>query len=207
LIGTGGGSRGGDDGRFATQEGIDMGHGGFGVWARGKLALIKDNHAEGHFGKAPYAFFVHPRFVEDKRIPDVSGTPPDIVGKTFKEIGELLGGEDGEGLQLQSYGGFVNNSAMGTFQTGLDLSYFGTANGDEGSILEGATIVSVAKSGRGMQTIHSNIFTLEDVTFEATFPENTITAIFCNSCNGCTLKTPSTTLSILNVETARGGNC
>mmetsp|Transcript_27096 Transcript_27096/g.44737 ORF Transcript_27096/g.44737 Transcript_27096/m.44737 type:complete len:728 (+) Transcript_27096:7-2190(+) len=59
IIGRGRGSRGHDDGRFAIQSGQDMAHGGFGIWARGKLALIQRNHAEGHFGVAPFAFFVH----------------------------------------------------------------------------------------------------------------------------------------------------
>lgn len=205
MIGTGGGSRGGDDGRFATQEGIDMGHGGFGIWARGKLALIQDNHAEGHFGRAPYAFFVHPLFVEDKRVPDVMGTPPELIGKTFHEIGNMIGGE---GLQLQSYGGFIDNSAVGSFQIGLDMSYFGTANSEVGSVIEGAQIRSLAISGRGLSTIHSNIFTLNDVTLEGPAGvANSITAIWCNNCNGCTLQTPNTALTILNVETERGGNC
>ena len=141
IIGTGGGTRGGDDGRFATQAGIDMGFGGFGIWSRGKLAMIMNNHCEGHFGRAPYAYFVHPLFLEDKVVPNVMGTPPEIVGLSAHDIGKLVGGE---GLQIQTYGGFVNNTAVGTFQIGLDFSYFGTLNAEVGSIIEGARIRSLA---------------------------------------------------------------
>lgn len=90
-----------------------MAHGGFGIWCRGKLALVQDNHCEGHFGFSPYAFFVHPNFISDKRVPDVSGTPPELVGKTSNEISKMLGAA---GLELQSFGGFVNNTATATFK-------------------------------------------------------------------------------------------
>lgn len=204
MIGTGGGSRGGDDGRFSTSSGLDMGHGGFGIWARGKLSLIQDNHAEGHFGRSPYAFFVHPNFLGDKRVPNVPGTPPELVGLTAHEIGKLVGGE---GLQLQTYGGFVNNTAVGTFQVGLDFSYFGTQNALVGSIIEGANIRSLASSGMGLSTVHTNLLSLHDVTIEGTVADNTITGIWCNNCNGCTLQTPNVTLVVENVGTVRGGNC
>ena len=205
IIGTGGGTRGGDDGRFASQKGKDMAFGGFGIWARGKLALIKDNHCEGHFGMAPYGFFVHPLFLENKKVPDVPGTPEEIVGLTGHEISKLVGSS---GLHLQTYGGFINNSAVATFQIGLDLSYFSTSETDSvGSIIEGANIQALASSGNGISTTHSRIFTLTDVTIEGLVPDNTLTGIWCNSCNGCTLQTPNTTLAVDNVEVIRGGNC
>jgi hypothetical protein len=204
IIGTGGGSRGGDDGRFSSSSGIDMAHGGFGIWARGKLALIEGNHCEGHFGNAPYAFFVHPNFIKDKIVPDVTGTDPYLVGKRLRDIKPT----HTNGLQLQSYGGFIGNTAVGTFQNGLELSYFSVSDSDEvGSIIEGMSVKNLAKNGRGITTIHSKLFTLNEVTIEGTVADNTITGIFCNNCNGCTLSTPNTTLVVENVMTVRGGNC
>jgi len=205
IIGTGGGSRGGDDGRFGTQKGLDMAHGGFGIWCRGKLALVQGNHAEGHFGFAPYAFFVHPSFVSTKRVPDVPGTPTGLVGKTLQEISNAVGGS---GLQLQSYGGFVSNTAVASFQIGIDLSYFSNNQAEEvGSIVDGAQIRALASSGRGVSTTHISIFTFNDVKIEGVVEDNTITGIWCNNCNGCTLSTPNTNLVFENIYVDRGGNC
>jgi len=199
IIGTGGGSRGGDDGRFSSQLGKDMAHGGFGIWARGKMALIQGNHCEGHFGVSPFAFFVHPNFIKDKKVPDVPGTPAELVGVRLKNINP----SNTNGLQLQSYGGFVNNTAIATFKVGIDLSYFGVSEDDTiGSIIEGADIVNLAASGRGISTTHSRLFTLNDVTLKGG-----TTGIWCNNCNDCHLQTPNTTLVIEDVETLRGGNC
>lgn len=223
IIGTGGGSRGHDDGRFSSQLGLDMAHGmcsrnyvcdylnisflmlgliikgGFGIWARGKLALIQGNHCEGHFGVSPFAFFVHPNFIKDKKVPDVPGTPAELVGIRLKNINP----SNTNGLQLQSYGGFVNNTAIATFKVGIDLSYFGVSEDDTiGSIIEGADIVNLAASGRGISTTHSRLFTLNDVTLKGG-----TTGIWCNNCNGCHLETPNTTLVIDDVDVVRGGNC
>mmetsp|Transcript_15018 Transcript_15018/g.23252 ORF Transcript_15018/g.23252 Transcript_15018/m.23252 type:complete len:834 (+) Transcript_15018:90-2591(+) len=204
IIGKGGGSRGGDDGRFSLSSGIDMAHGGFGIWVRGKLALVEGNHCEGNFGRAPYAFFVHPNFMKDKIVPDVSGTDSFLAGKKVGDIEPT----HTNGLHLQSFGGFVGNTAVGSFQVGIDLSYFSVKDGDEvGSIIEGASIRNLAKNGRGISTIHSRVFTLKEVTIEGTVEDNTITGIFCNNCNGCILSTPNTTLVVENVMTVRGGNC
>lgn len=206
IIGTGGGTRGGDDGRFSTQKGLDMAHGGFGIWARGKLALIQGNHVEGHFGFAAYAFFVHPNFISDKVVPDVPGTPPMLVGKALKDIPT----PDGSGLNLQTYGGFIDNTAVGTFQVGIDMSYFSSTEDDTvGSIISGARIRNLAKSGFGLKTTHSRIFTLDDVVIEGTVSDNTIIGIWCNSLNcgsGCMLQTPNTTLVITDVLEVRDGN-
>jgi hypothetical protein len=204
IIGTGGGSRGHDDGRFASQSGLDMAHGGFAIWARGKLALIQNNRAEGHFGFAPFAFFVHPNFVSQKVVPDVPGTPPDLIGKSLKTLGHDTPG----GLLLQTYGGFKGNTAKATFKVGIDLSYFGTESASAvASIIEGADIKSLASSGRLISTTHSAMFELDNVKLEGQVSSNTITAIWCNNCNGCTLQTPNTTLTIDTVMTVRGGNC
>jgi len=147
---------------------------------------------------------VHPNFLGEKRIPDAPGTPPELVGKLLKDIPV----PDDNGLQLQTYGGFVNNSAVGTFIIGIDLSYFSRSENDEiGSIIQGADIVSLASSGRGISTTHSSVFTLDHVTIEGTVDDNSITGIWCNNCNGCTLATPNTTLVIENVDVVRGGNC
>jgi len=204
IIGTGGGSRKGDDSRFGTELGRDMAHGGFGIWARGMLALIENNHCEGHFGVSPYAFFVHPKFVEDKPVPDVPGTPAILVGKNRHEIRN----GNGNNIHLQSYGGFVNNTAVATFTTGIALSYF-PANADDevGSIIDGAHIQALGSSGQGISTTHSRIFTLNDVTIEGMFEGNTITGIWCGSCNNCQLVTPNTTLVFENLNVNRGGNC
>jgi len=204
IIGTGGGSRKGDDSRFGTELGRDMAHGGFGIWARGVLALIKNNHCEGHFGASPYAFFVHPRFVEDKPVPDVPGTPAILVGKSRHEIWQVTSG----GTQLQSYGGFVGNTAVATFQNGIALSYFASTSDDEvGSIINGAHIQALGSSGRGISTTHSRIFTLNDVTIEGMVENNQLYGIYCGSCNNCQLVTPNTNLIFENVNVDRGGNC
>eukprot|EP00588_Corethron_pennatum_P012842 CAMPEP_0194273462 /NCGR_PEP_ID=MMETSP0169-20130528/6793_1 /TAXON_ID=218684 /ORGANISM="Corethron pennatum, Strain L29A3" /LENGTH=784 /DNA_ID=CAMNT_0039016421 /DNA_START=76 /DNA_END=2430 /DNA_ORIENTATION=- len=204
IIGTGGGSRSGDDSRFGTELGRDMAHGGFGIWARGLLALIENNHCEGHFGLSPYAFFVHPKFVEDKPVPDIPGTPTILVGKTRHEIRRA----NGNNIHLQSYGGFVNNTAVATFVTGIALSYFpANANDEVGSIIEGAHIRALGSSGQGISTTHSRIFTLKDVTIEGMVEGNTITGIWCGSCNNCNLVTPNTTLIFENLKVDRGGNC
>jgi len=207
IIGTGGGTRGGDDGRFSIQKGKDMAHGGFGIWARGKLALVQGNHAEGHFGFAAYSFFVHPNFISDKVVPDVPGTPSILVGKKRKDI---PGEPDGTGLHLQTYGGFIDNTAAATFKVGIDMSYFSSSLEDTvGSIIEGARIRNLAKSGFGLKTTHSRIFTLNDVVIEGTVSDNTIIGIWCNNLNcgpGCMLQTPNTTLIFNNVQEERDGN-
>merc|ERR1712194_267174 len=144
-------------------------------------------------------------FIKEKIIPDAPGTPPALVGRRLDDIpveDEILG------LQLQTYGGFVNNSAVGTFKTGIDLSYFSVNHADDvGSVIEGATIVSLAALGRGISTTHSRVFTLDRVTIEGVVDDNSITGIWCNNCNGCTLKTPNTTLVVDHVDVVRGGNC
>jgi len=187
-----------------SRSGHRRAHGGFGIWCRGKLALVQGNHAEGHFGVSPFAFFVHPNFISDKVIPDVQGTPAELAGKKLKDIEPT----HTNGLQLQSYGGFINNSAVATFQVGIDLSYFSvTADDEVGSIIQDAFIKNLALNGRGISTTHSSLFTLNDVTIQGTVAENTITGIWCNNCNGCTLQTPNTTLVFENVASNRGGNC
>jgi hypothetical protein len=184
--------------------GLDMAHGGFGIWCRGKLAMVRNNHAEGHFGFSPFAFFVHPNFVSTKVVPAVPGTPALLVGKSLKDIGSMTIG----GFHLQSYGGFKDNSAVATFKIGIDLSYFATSATDTvGSIVEGAKIRALAKSGHGISTTHSSLFTLNDVSIAGDFTVNTITGIWCNNCNNCTLRTPNTSLVISNVNKTRGGNC
>jgi hypothetical protein len=207
IIGTGGGSRGHDDGRFASRNGTDMAHGGFGIWCRGLLALVKGNHAEGHFGRSPYAFFVHPNFISDKIVPDVQGTPSVLVGKSLKQIAKEF--EYTGGVHLQTYGGFIANSALATFQAGLDMSYFGGSIDDHvGSIINGANIQALAKSGSGLFTTHSRIFTLNDVAIEGMVQNNTMTGIWCNNLgNGATLEIQSANLVIGNVAVIQGGNC
>lgn len=87
------------------------------------------------------------------------------------------------------------------------MSYFGTSGSNGGSIIEGLSLHSLASSGRGMSTTHSTVFTLNQVTISGVVNDNTITGIWCNNCNGCTLRTPNTTLAIENVQVIRGGNC
>jgi hypothetical protein len=184
-----------------------MAHGGFGVWARGLLALVQGNHAEGHFGRSPYAFFVHPNFISDNIVPNVPETPSVLVGKSLKQIAKAF--EYTGGMHLQTYGGFINNSAVATFQVGLDMSYFGGGLDDHiGSIIQGANIQALAKSGSGLSTAHSRIFTLNGVTLEGMVQNNTMTGIWCNNLgNGETLEIQSANLIIENVAVIRGGNC
>jgi len=149
-------------------------------------------------------FFVHPRFVEDKPVPDVPGTPAILVGKSRHEIWQVTSG----GTQLQSYGGFVGNTAVATFQNGIALSYFASTSDDEvGSIINGAHIQALGSSGRGISTTHSRIFTLNDVTIEGMVENNQLYGIYCGSCNNCQLVTPNTNLIFENVNVDRGGNC
>lgn len=205
VIGTGGGTRGGDDGRFGTTEGTDMGHGGFGIWARAIYSQIDSNRAEGFFGRSPFAFFVHPGFIESLVIPDVPGTPQELAGKTLRQ----LGNEYEDVLTLNTFGSFASNSAYGTWQIGLDLSYFSKpANVPEGHIFEDMNLVALAKSGRGVSTIHSQVFTMRGGSIDAIYPGNTITAIFCNNCNQCQLNWQEEgVVDITGVEVLRGGNC
>ena len=153
----------------------------------------------------PFAFFVHPGFLENLVIPDVPGTPQELAGKTLRQ----LGNECEDVLTLNTFGGFASNSAYGTWQIGLDLSYFSKpANLPEGHIFEDMNLVALAKSGRGVSTIHSQVFTMRGGSIEAIYPGNTITAIFCNNCNQCQLNWQEEgVVDITGVEVLRGGNC
>ncbi len=206
VIGSGGGTRGGDDGRFGSSKGTDMGHGGFGIWARMIYSEIDNNRAEGFFGRSPFAFFVHPNFIGNLAIPDVLGTPQELIGKTFHQ----LHNDDYKGvLTLNTFGSFASNSAYGTWPIGLDLSYFSKpANVTAGHVFEDMNLVALAKSGRGVSTIHSQLFTMRGGSIDAIYPGNTITAVFCNNCNQCQLNWQEEgVVDITGVAVLRGGNC
>eukprot|EP00804_Cyclotella_cryptica_P015876 CCRYP_006384-RB/>CCRYP_006384-RB protein AED:0.04 eAED:0.04 QI:66/1/1/1/0.75/0.6/5/189/1059 len=205
LIGNGGGTRGGDDGRFAIKNGTDMGHGGFGIWARGGYCHIENNRAEGSFGLAPYAFFVHPNFVSDKLVPNVTGTPEFLIGKSSHQLGHELDHD----LTIQSFGSFKNNSARGTWRNGLDLSYFGAPKHTlDGHILVNVELIALAQSGYGAFTIHSKVFTMRGGIISGAHIGNTITGVFCNSCDNCTLNwIEEDGADISGVGVIRGGNC
>eukprot|EP00550_Attheya_septentrionalis_P000654 CAMPEP_0198285446 /NCGR_PEP_ID=MMETSP1449-20131203/4720_1 /TAXON_ID=420275 /ORGANISM="Attheya septentrionalis, Strain CCMP2084" /LENGTH=1026 /DNA_ID=CAMNT_0043982855 /DNA_START=46 /DNA_END=3126 /DNA_ORIENTATION=+ len=207
FVGTGKGTRGGDDGRFSTQAGEDMGHGGFGVWARGVYSKIQNNHAEGHFGRAPFAYFVHPSFVEHIRVPDVPGTPDFLVGKTRQEVAHAFAHDfdPPTSLTIQTFGAFVNNTARGTWGIGLDVSYFGSTVGvPEGNLIENFELEALAYSGSGMHTTHSSTFTLRGGSMRGAVEGNAIVGIFCN--NGG-LEIFYNESDIINVALIRGGNC
>mmetsp|Transcript_37281 Transcript_37281/g.78626 ORF Transcript_37281/g.78626 Transcript_37281/m.78626 type:complete len:1014 (+) Transcript_37281:227-3268(+) len=200
LVGTGGGTRGHDDGRFASAGGLDMAHGGFGIWARGLLAPITNNHAEGVFGRSPYAYFVHPLFISDNVVPMVEGTNPAIAGKTLHQIFY------GNPVALQTYGPFVGNSAFGTWRSALDLSYFSKPGIGAGHIIEEYTFTALAYSGSGVFMVHSFSFDLVNGDFNAIHPDNTIIGEFCN--NGdppVVVYNNNTTFDGFAV--IRGGNC
>lgn len=152
---------------------------------------------------APFAFFVHPNASANIPVPNVDGTPPELVGKTRGQVADALTGD----LTLQSYGSFRDNTAYGTWKTGLDLSYFGTQSLDA-STAEGLTLTSLAYSGRSIMTTHSSLFALDDTTITATVPNNEIVGIFCNNCNACNLEVPFVEPVIIdNVAVVKGGNC
>lgn len=200
LIGTGGGTRGHDDGRFASGGGLDMAHGGFGIWARGMIAPIRYNHAEGVFGRSPYALFVHPLFVQDNVVPSVPGTNPALAGKTLKNIFYQ------QPVQLNTYGPFVNNTAFGTWRSALDLSYFSTPGVGVGHVIEGFDFTALAHSGQGIFTVHSPSFDLVDGYFEAKSPENAIVGVFCNNGQNA-LEVYYNNTVFDGVDVVRGGNC
>mmetsp|Transcript_30036 Transcript_30036/g.49621 ORF Transcript_30036/g.49621 Transcript_30036/m.49621 type:complete len:992 (-) Transcript_30036:108-3083(-) len=198
LVGTGGGTRGGDDSRFSTANGKDMGHGGFGVWARGQYATIQSNHAEGHFGLAPYAYFVHPNFIQNLKVPDVPGTAPELVGKSLVDMWHML---EPESLNIQVFGSFQDNTAFGTWPVGLDLSYFG----ENGSEFVGTDLIALAYSGRQISTTHTSLISLQGGSIEAIVPENTIVGVWCN--NGGPLEINYEDIPMHGVFLQRGGNC
>lgn len=198
LIGTGGGTRGGDDGRFSTSSGKDMGHGGFGIWARGQYAAIQNNRAEGHFGFAPYAYFVHPGFIQTLKVPDVTGTPTALVDKSLQQVWKML---KPESLNIQVFGSFHDNSAFGTWIIGLDLSYF-AGNGSE---FVGTELVALASSGRGISTTHTSLLHLDGGSIQAVFPTNTIIGVLCN--NGGPLEINYEDVPMPGVNLERGGAC
>ena len=206
VIGSGGGTRGGDDGRFGSSKGTDMGHGGFGIWARMIYSEINNNRAEGFFGRSPFALFVHPNFIGNLAIPDVLGTPQELIGKTFHQLHN-----DGykDVLTLNTFGSFASNSAYGTWPVGLDLSYFSKpANVAAGHVFEDMNLVALAKSGRGVSTTHSQLFTMRGGSIDAIYPGNTITAVFCNNCNQCQLNWQEEgVVDTTGVAVLRGGNC
>eukprot|EP00756_Hemistasia_phaeocysticola_P015473 Hpha_TRINITY_DN15414_c2_g1::TRINITY_DN15414_c2_g1_i3::g.174047::m.174047 len=189
IIGTGGGTGGGDDGRFATRVGLDMAFGGFGAWFRGPLMLVKDNIAEGIYGVSPYAYFVHPNFLSIA-IPDVPGTPAELVGKQVSTVSSSTG--------FQEYGGFVGNRAMGSWKSALDFSYTTPAAGND---VVDFKAVALGKSGRGLGTTHSGWFRLTDCTFEAVSPEAAnMIGVFRN--NGVSTRLEMTDSTIKNYNTA-----
>jgi len=65
VIGTGRGTGGGDDGRFVSGKGLDLGYGGFGYWFKGPYLKIDGNIAAGYFKEGGYGFFFHPEYAVD----------------------------------------------------------------------------------------------------------------------------------------------
>jgi len=163
-----------------------------------RLAPIIHNHAEGIFGRSPYAFFVHSNFNSNFIVPNVTGTNPKLAGKTLHEIGYK------QPVSLQTYGGFVGNYAKGSWIDALDLNYFTTFGAGLGHELVRFNFTAFAASGMGLFTIHSSTFVLIDGYMNATTDGNSIIGIFCN--NGA-LNIVNENTSFEGVAVVRGGNC
>jgi len=162
------------------------------------LAPVINNFAEGTFGRSPYAFFVHSNFNAYFVVPNVTGTNPKLAGKTLHEIGYQ------QPVSLQTYGGFIDNYAKGSWIDALDLNYFTNFGEGLGHELVRFNFTAFAAGGMGLFTIHSSTFVLINGYMKAVVDGNTIVGVYCN--NGA--------LNIINnntifegVAVVRGGNC
>jgi len=178
IIGNGGGTGKGDQ-FFTTSNGTDFGQGGFGIWSRTIYSAIEENIAEGVFGMAPYAYFVHINFMKDRTVPDVEGTPEALVGKTRVEVESELN----DYLTLQSYGSFKGNSAFGSWRSALSMTYWFGTSAPGGHVVEDFVATALTSSGNGMSFSFSSTHTLQGGSFTANEMDNTIVGISCGNGN------------------------
>ena len=164
------------------------------------IAPIRNNRAEGIFARSPYAFFVHPLFVQDNVVPMVEGTNPDLAGKTLKQIFH------NQPVQFETYGPFVDNSAFGSWRSALDLSYFSSPGVGTGHVIRGLNFTSLASSGQGIFMVHSHSFHLVDGNYKAAFEGNTIVGEFCNNGDPAVVVYMDNTV-FEGFDIIRGGNC
>lgn len=171
LIGTGGGSREGDDGRFANSEGIDFAHGGFGFWGRGPLMNVSNNNAEGIFGMGPYAFFVHSSFQGDAIIPDVPGTPEALRGEKALTAS----------TSFQTYGAFTDNTAFGSWRSAIAVSYSTPNDSPLGNHILRFKATALGIDGQLVHTTHAGMTTLDSCLLQGYVADNTLIGLWQNN--------------------------
>jgi hypothetical protein len=185
--------------RFTPSQGKEFGHGGFAIWSRTCYSAIDDNLAEGVFGESPYAFFLHINHMEDRRVPNVAGTPEELIGKTR---GEVRYDVNNGLLSLNTYGSFKGNKAFGSFKRAFGANYFLLAPpSPEGHLLEDFSSVSLGSSGAGFSFGHSNRFTATG-SLTAIVQDNTIVGVAVSNGN---LTFHDCDFNYTGVEILRGG--
>jgi len=199
IVGDGSGSGESDSQRFTPSQGIEFGHGNFGLWSRTCYSSIEDNVAEGVFGESPYAFFLHINFMEDRVVPNVTGTPTELIGNTR---GEVRYDVNNNVLSLNTYGSFKGNSCLGTYKRAFGANYFLMSPPyPQGHLLEDFDVVSLGKSGAGFSFGHSSRFTITG-SLDAIADENTIVGVAVSNGN---LTVHDCDYSYNNVEVLRSG--
>uniref|UniRef100_A0A7S4MFY8 G8 domain-containing protein n=1 Tax=Odontella aurita TaxID=265563 RepID=A0A7S4MFY8_9STRA len=182
VSGRGDGSGNADGSTFNDSNGTDFGHGGFGLWSRSVYSRMEGNVCEGIFPSAAYGFFLHLKFMDDRAVPPVEGTPPSLIGLTRKEVQSSMNGA----LSLNTYGSFRSNSALGTFGGAFSSTYFFGTTRPGGHVLEDFRAMLLGSSGFGFLFGHSSTFTFEGgggggggVT--ASYEGNTVTGVHCTN--------------------------
>jgi hypothetical protein len=173
VIGNGGGS--GSDGRFTPSEGTDVGHGGFGIWSRTIYSTIEHNFVEGVYGQSAYAFFLHINFMNDRQVPNIAGTPEELIGKTRPEVES----DYDDQLTLQTFGSFAFNNAFGSWRSALDVKYsFGTSV-PGGHLFNDFNVVALASTGVALSFSWAAMSTVEFGSFLASYSNNEIVGVKC----------------------------
>jgi hypothetical protein len=150
VIGTGQGTGGGDDGRFAMMKGTDLAYGGFGYWFHGPFLEVNNNIATGYFKQAGFGYFLHPEFSKS-RLPDIVGMPPEYKGKDIN-------------VNSQGIRSFKGNIADGIFGDSA-FSIFYTSVPHE---INNFSAINRNKNGLGMDVRYTRALTVRDSHIQGT---------------------------------------
>jgi hypothetical protein len=143
VIGTGQGTGGGDDGRFAPMKGKDLAYGGFGYWFRGPFVNVTNNSAAGYFKVAGYGYFLHPDY-SHSQLPDIVGMAAEYKGKNINV--------NSQGIH------FSGNTADGIFGDSAFVIFYSSV----AHTINDFTALNRNTNGRGMDIRYTKSFTIND---------------------------------------------
>lgn len=111
--------------------------------------------------------------MEHRRVPNVTGTPEDLIGLTRSEVRYDVNNNI---FSLNTYGSFSRNSCLGTYKRAFGANYFLLSPPEGGHILSDFHVVSLGNGGAGFSFGHSSRFTVTG-SLNAVTPGNTIVGV------------------------------